>query len=102
MGIASAFLLRSLSFGGRGRSSSYGGQVAPPILRALGRRRHADEGPAGRGGFRAQTVHRRLELYCHGLPADLFVQLGLRGCAPAATASEVISAVRTSLPKENA
>src|SRR6476646_10475433 len=33
MGIASAFLLRSPSFGGRGRSSSYGGPVAPPILR---------------------------------------------------------------------
>jgi hypothetical protein len=33
-GIASAFLLRSPSFGGRGRSSSYGGHVTPPILQA--------------------------------------------------------------------
>ncbi len=44
----------------------------------LGRRRHADEGPIGRGGFGAQGVHRRLELYCHGLPADLAGHHGLR------------------------
>ncbi len=31
MGIASAFRLRSASYGGRSRSLSYGGQVAPPI-----------------------------------------------------------------------
>src|SRR5260370_42238095 len=37
----------------------------------LGRRRHADEDPVGRGGFGAQAVHRRLELYWHELPADL-------------------------------
>jgi hypothetical protein len=35
MGIASAFGLRSASYGGRSRSLSYGGQVAPLILRAI-------------------------------------------------------------------
>ena len=34
MGIASAFRLRSASYGGRSRSLSYGGQVAPPIALA--------------------------------------------------------------------
>jgi hypothetical protein len=34
MGIASAFRLRSASFGGRGRLLSFGGHVAPPMLRA--------------------------------------------------------------------
>jgi hypothetical protein len=34
MGIASTFRLRSASYGGRSRSASYSGQVAPSILRA--------------------------------------------------------------------
>jgi predicted porin len=37
----------------------------------MGRRRHADKGPAGRSGFGAQAVHRRLGLYRHELPTDL-------------------------------